>query len=40
LFLDEEALSLSMLSKFIGIPISLAVETTYNQEQYDIVLKM
>lgn len=40
LFIDEEAVSLSMLSKFIGKPISLAVETTYNQEQYDIVLQM
>lgn len=40
LFLDEEALSLSMLSKFIGKPILLAVETTYNQEQYDIVLQL
>lgn len=39
LFLDEEAQSLQCLSKFIGQPITLAVETTYNQEQYDIVLQ-
>jgi ribonuclease G len=38
LFLDEEANSLHMLSKFIGKPIALTVEATYNQEQYDIVL--
>ncbi|HFC8517235.1 ribonuclease G [Neisseria weaveri] len=38
LFLDEESQSLAMLIDFIGKPISLAVETTYTQEQYDIVL--
>ena len=38
LFLDEESQSLAMLVDFIGKPISLAVETTYTQEQYDIVL--
>ncbi|MCO6516025.1 MAG: ribonuclease E/G, partial [Snodgrassella sp.] len=38
LFLDEEANSLQMLSQFIGKPIALTVEATYNQEQYDIVL--
>lgn len=39
LFLDEEADSLKMLSDFIGKPIALAVETTYTQEQYDIVIQ-
>ena len=38
LFLDEESQSLAMLVDFIGKPISLAVETAYTQEQYDIVL--
>ncbi|MFN0317845.1 MAG: ribonuclease G [Burkholderiales bacterium] len=38
LFLDEESQSLAMLGDFIGKPISLQVETLYNQEQYDIVL--
>ena len=38
LFLDEESQSLAMLIAFIGKPISLAVETAYTQEQYDIVL--
>ena len=38
LFLDEESLSLAMLIDFIGKPISLAVETSYTQEQFDIVL--
>jgi ribonuclease G len=38
LFLDEESQSLAMLGDFIGRPISLQVETIYNQEQYDIVL--
>ncbi|OGA26284.1 MAG: ribonuclease G [Betaproteobacteria bacterium RIFCSPLOWO2_02_FULL_67_26] len=38
LFLDEESQSLAMLSDFIGKPVSLQVETTYNQEQYDIIL--
>ncbi len=38
LFLDEESQGLAMLSDFIGKPISLQVETIYNQEQYDIVL--
>ncbi len=37
-FLDEESHNLAMLSDFIGKPISLQVESTYNQEQYDIVL--
>lgn len=38
LFLDEESQSLAMLIDFIGKPISLGVETSYTQEQYDIVL--
>ena len=38
MFLDEESQSLAMLEEFIGKPISLQVETVYNQEQYDIVL--
>jgi len=38
LFLDEESQALTMLSDFIGKPISLQAETGYNQEQYDIVL--
>jgi ribonuclease G len=38
LFLDEESQSLAMLSDFIGKPVSLQVETAYNQEQFDIVL--
>ena len=38
LFLDEESQSLAQLSDFIEKPISLQVETMYNQEQYDIVL--
>ena len=38
LFLDEESQSLAQLADFIGKPISLLVETEYNQEQFDIVL--
>ena len=38
MFLDEESQSLAMLSDFIGKPVSLQVETSYNQEQFDIVL--
>ncbi len=38
MFLDEESQSLAMLSDFIGKPVSLQVESQYNQEQYDIVL--
>lgn len=37
-FLDEEAQSLTMLEDFIGRPISLSVETSYTQEQYDVIL--
>jgi len=38
LFLEEEAPALTMLSDFIGKPISMRVESAYHQEQYDIVL--
>jgi ribonuclease G len=38
LFLDEESQALAMLSDSIGKPVSLQVETAYNQEQYDIIL--
>jgi ribonuclease G len=38
MFLDEESQSLAMLSDFIGKPVSLQVETAYNQEQFDIIL--
>ncbi len=38
LFLDEESQSLAQLSDFIGKPVSLQVETMYNQEQYDVIL--
>jgi len=38
LFLDEESQALAMISDTIGKPVSLQVETAYNQEQYDIVL--
>ncbi|MCX7893280.1 MAG: ribonuclease G [Burkholderiales bacterium] len=38
LFLEEESQSLAMLGDFIGRPISLAVETSYPQEQFDVVL--
>ncbi|MBI4293044.1 MAG: ribonuclease G [Betaproteobacteria bacterium] len=38
LFLDEESQGLAMLSDFIGKPVSLQVESQYNQEQFDIIL--
>jgi ribonuclease G len=38
LFLDDESQSLTMLSEFIGKPISLHGEASYTQEQFDIVL--
>lgn len=38
LFLDEESQSLAQLSDFIGKSVSLQVETSYSQEQYDIIL--
>ncbi len=38
LFLEEESQALAQLSDFIAKPISLQVETIYNQEQYDVIL--
>jgi len=38
LFLEDESNSLAMLSDFIGKPISVQVESSYGQEQFDIVL--
>jgi ribonuclease G len=38
LFLDEESQSLAQLADFIAKPISLLVEATYMQEQYDVIL--
>jgi len=38
MFLDEESQSLAMLVDFIGKPVSLSVESTYIQEQFDVVL--
>jgi len=38
LFLEDESGSLAMLSDFIGKPVSVQVESSYTQEQYDIVL--
>jgi ribonuclease G len=38
MFLDEEAQNLAHLSDFIEKPVSLQVETLYNQEQYDVIL--
>jgi ribonuclease G len=35
---EEESPSVAMLSDFIGKPISLQVESSYSQEQFDIVL--
>jgi ribonuclease G len=37
-FLGEESASLEMLSQFIGKPVSMQVESSYTQEQFDIVL--
>ena len=36
--IDEESASIAELHEFIGIPIRFQVETSYTQEQYDIVL--
>jgi len=38
LLLEDEASSLAMLSEFIQKPISVQVESSYGQEQFDIVL--
>lgn len=37
-FLDEESQSMTSLEESIGKPISLSVETSYTQEQYDVIL--
>ena len=37
-FLEEEAPSLEMLSQFIGKRVTMQVESSYTQEQFDIVL--
>src|SRR5947207_2405949 len=36
--LEDESASLAMLSEFIGKPVSMQVEQSYTQEQFDIVL--
>ncbi len=38
LFLDEESQSLAELEDFIKKPITLSVESTYTQEQFDVIL--
>ncbi|MGZ8315949.1 MAG: Rne/Rng family ribonuclease, partial [Telluria sp.] len=38
LFLEEESQHLAMLGDFIGKRISLQVENSYHQEQYDVIL--
>ena len=38
LFQEEESAALAMLSDFIGKPVSVQVESSYSQEQFDIVL--
>lgn len=38
MLLDEESTSLAELADFIGKPIYLQVESTYTQEQYDVIL--
>ncbi len=38
LFLEEESQSLAMLGDFIGKPVSMQVESSYNQERFDIIL--
>jgi ribonuclease G len=38
MFLEEESQHLAMLGDFIKKPISLQVQTDYQQEQYDIIL--
>jgi len=38
LFLEEESQSLAMLGDFIRKPVSMQVETSYTQEQFDIIL--
>jgi ribonuclease G len=38
LLIDEESAGLADLQTFIGKPIRLQVESTYQQEIYDVVL--
>lgn len=38
MFISEESSSLSLLMGFIGKPISLSVDASYTQEQFDVVL--
>lgn len=38
LFLEDESQHMAMLGDFIGKPISLQVESSFSQEQYDIIL--
>jgi len=38
LFLEEESQSLAMLGDFIGKPVSMQVETSNGQEQFDIII--
>jgi ribonuclease G len=38
LFQEEESGALAMLADFIRKPVSVQVETSYSQEQFDIVL--
>ncbi|HKY03060.1 MAG TPA: ribonuclease G [Burkholderiales bacterium] len=38
LFLEDESQSLAMLGDFIAKPVSLQVESSYTQEQFDIIL--
>ncbi len=38
LFLEEESQHLALLGDFIGKKISLQVESTFHQEQYDVIL--
>jgi ribonuclease G len=38
LLLEEESASVAMLSDFIGKPIAMQIESSYTQEQFDIVL--
>jgi ribonuclease G len=36
--MEDESGALALLTDFIGRPVSMQVETSYLQEQYDIVL--
>jgi len=38
MFLEEESQHLAMLGDFIGKPVALQVESSFHQEQYDIIL--